>query len=323
MPGTQQPDRRSPGSPARESRRIAVVIVNYRTPELVADCIDSLLPEIDSQRDAVVIVDNASGDGSVAALRGLVERHGELPLTLLEAPANAGFAAGNNRGIAALCAEAYLLLNSDTRVRPGAVEALWRRLRSGPRVGLVGARLEWPDGEPQISCFRFHSPQSELIAAARTEPVRRLLARFDVPIPVRGEAFSPEWVSFAAVLVRREVLEAIGPLDEGFFLYYEDVDACRRARRAGFEVWYEPAARVVHLRGGSGPVKQLSAERRRRPRYYYAARRRYFRNAYGPLGPLLANACWTAGRALAWLREQLGAKSPHTVEHELLDVWRG
>jgi GT2 family glycosyltransferase len=112
-------------------------------------------------------------------------------------------------------------------------------------------------------------------------------------------------------------------MDEGFFLYFEDVDTCRRARQAGFEVWYEPAARIVHLRGGSGPVKQLSAERRRRPRYYYAARRRYFRNAHGPVGPFLANLCWSLGRGIAWLRETLGRKAPHTVERELLDVWRG
>lgn len=310
-------------STASSRHRIAVVIVNYRTPALVAECIDTLLPEIDPARDVVVIVDNASGDDSVECLRALVARHSGAPLRLVESARNGGFAAGNNLGIAAAPARAHLLLNSDTQVRPGAIAALWRRLQSRPEIGLVGARLEWPDGEPQISCFRLHSPGSELIASAGTEPVRRLLARYEVPLPVREEAFAPEWVSFAAVLVRSEVWDAVGLLDEGFFLYFEDVDTCRRARAAGFEVWYEPAARIVHLRGGSGPVKQLSAERKRRPRYYYAARRRYFRNAYGAAGPFLANLCWTVGRGIAWLREVLGGKTPHAVERELLDLWRG
>lgn len=311
------------GTSTAGPHRIAVVILNYRTPALVAECIDTLLPEIDPARDAVVIVDNASGDDSVEALRALVARHPEAPLRLIESPVNGGFAAGNNLGVRAVAAQAYLLLNSDTRVRPGALGRLWSRLQSDPSIGLVGPRLEWPDGEPQVSCFRLLSPWSELIAGARTGPIRRLLARWDVPLPLRDEPFAPEWVSFAAVLVRAEVWRAIGAMDEGFFLYFEDVDTCRRAREAGFRVCYEPTARIVHLRGGSGPVKALSAQRKRRPRYYYAARARYFRNAYGPLGPLAANLCWSAGRAVAWLRETLGRKAPHTVERELLDVWRG
>ncbi|MGH0032168.1 MAG: glycosyltransferase family 2 protein [Myxococcota bacterium] len=302
--------------------RIAVVIVNYRTPALVAECIDTVLPEIDPVRDVVVIVDNASGDDSVPALEALLARHPGAPLRLVVAEHNGGFAAGNNLGIAAAPAQAHLLLNSDTWLRPGAVEALWKRLGSGPRVGLVGPRLEWPDGEPQVSCFRLHTPASELIDGARTGWVRRLLQAYDVPLPVRDHAFRPEWVSFAAVLVRSEVWRAIGPMDEGFFLYYEDVDVCRRARDAGFQAWYEPAARVVHLRGGSGPVKQLAAAGKRRPRYFYAARKRYFRNAYGPLGPWIANLCWSVGRVLSWLRGAFGTDH-HTVRREWVDLWRG
>jgi GT2 family glycosyltransferase len=124
-------------------------------------------------------------------------------------------------------------------------------------------------------------------------------------------------------MIRAEVIHSIGALDENYFMYFEDADYCRCAERAGFEVWQEPAARVVHLRGQSSPVKRLHAARQRLPRYYYASRSRYFRKQFGRSGWLAANLLWTTGRGVAWLRETLGAKERHTVEHQLWDNWRG
>jgi N-acetylglucosaminyl-diphospho-decaprenol L-rhamnosyltransferase len=303
--------------------RIAVVILNFRTAALVEDCIDSLIPEIDRERDVVVVVDNASGDGSVPRLRAHLKRYPGAPIRLVESSRNGGFAAGNNLGVGAVAADAYLLLNSDTLVRPGAVKTLWEALEAHPEAGLVSPRLEWPDGTPQISCFRFHTPLSELLAGARTGVLRHLLRCFEIAIPVRDEPFEPPWTSFAAVLIRGEALAAIGGLDEGFFMYYEDVDACRRLWRKGWRLRHEPTARIVHLRGGTSPVKALTAERKRPPRYLYAARARYFRKSYGRAGLLAANLLWTLGRSISWLRELFGEKEPHTAERELADRWRG
>jgi len=303
--------------------RVAVIIVNYRTPALVIDCLRSLVPEIRPHEDVVIVVDNASGDGSGARIRADVAQAGWEAVHVIDSPHNGGFAAGNNFGIRQIRAAAYLLLNSDTIVRPGAIETLWSALESSEDIGLVSPRLEWPDGRAQISCFREHTPWSELIAGSSTGPIRNLLARWDVPVPVSNERCEAEWTSFAAVLIRSEVIERVGPLDEGFFMYYEDVDYCRSATQAGWRIVYEPAAHVVHLRGGSSPVKALTAAGKRRPRYYYQSRTRYFRKAFGRLGLFAANLLWTAGRAVAWLRETFGSKSPHTVERELLDLWRG
>jgi GT2 family glycosyltransferase len=308
---------------AKPQARIAAIVLNYRTPELVEDCLRSIVPELRSGVDRIVVVDNASGDGSAERIDRFIQQQGSPMVELVESPVNGGFAAGNNVGIRSVEAQAYLLLNSDTLVRPGAPEQLWATLQSDARIGLCSPRLEWLDGTPQISCFRYHSPFSELIAGSRTGPIRTMLDHWDVPLPLRNEPFDPQWTSFAAVMIRREVFERVGLLDEGFFMYYEDVDFCRRAVESGFRVHHDPRPRVVHLRGGSSPVKELTAARKRRPRYYYESRSRYFRKAYGQQGPLLANGLWTVGRSVAWLREHLGRKLPHTVEREFLDNWRG
>jgi GT2 family glycosyltransferase len=306
-----------------EDLRVAAIVLNYRTPALVLDCLETLVPELDPVRDAAVVVDNASGDDSGEVIRRGIAERGWKSVRLIVAERNGGFAAGNNIGIRTVSAGAYLLLNSDTLVRPGAIAHLLGALESDPRIGIVSPRLEWPDETPQISCFRLHTPWSEMIDTAATGPIRCLLSRWDVPIPVADAPFEPEWTSFAAVLIRGAAVERVGPLDEGFFMYYEDVDYCRRVRQAGWRILHEPRARVVHLRGGSSPVKALQAARKRRPRYFYASRSRYFRNAYGPLGLLAANLAWTVGRGIALARELAGQKKPHAVERELLDTWRG
>ncbi|HTO68376.1 MAG TPA: glycosyltransferase family 2 protein, partial [Myxococcota bacterium] len=304
-------------------RRVAVVVLNYRTPELSAACARSALADADPARDVVIVVDNASEDDSAERLRSELANAGPGELRIVESGRNGGFAFGNNTGMRAADADAYLLLNSDTVVRPGAVETLYRFLESHPRAGLVGPRLEWETGEPQQSGFRFHRPLTELIAGSATGPIQHLLARWDVPLPVTETARPVEWVSFAGVMIRSELIRAAGLMDEGYFMYFEDADYGHAAARAGFEVWQEPAARIVHLRGQSSPVKRLHAARQRLPRYYYASRARYFRKNYGRAGWLAANLLWTAGRCVAWLRETLGNKEPHTVAYQMRDNWRG
>jgi GT2 family glycosyltransferase len=241
---------------------------------------------------------------------------------LIASPDNRGFAAGNNIGVESCDARFYLLLNSDTLVRDGALERLVDALSSEPDVGLASPRLEWPEGEPQESCFRYHRPVSELIDSARTGFITRLLARYEVPLRVGDERSFPEWTSFACVMIRREVLEQVGLLDEGFFLYFEDVELSFRAREAGWRILHEPAARVVHLRGGSSPVKSHARLRRRLPRYLYESRTRYFYRLYGRIGLLAANTWWTLGWMISVLRAlvQRGYQSP-SCEAQWRDIW--
>lgn len=305
-----------------EKFRVCVVIINYCTPDLIEGALNSLVEEIDPLQDCVVVVDNCSPDDSLDKLRPLLARRDYANwCQLIEAPLNGGFSYGNNVGMRAQSAQFYLLLNSDAYLRQGAIHQLLQAAKSYPKAGLISPRLEWPDGEPQISCFRFHSPPSELIDASATGPITKLLSRWDVPIAVRDQASEPQWTSFACIMIRSEVIDTIGLMDEDYFLYYEDVDYCRSAINAGFGVVNWPEARVVHLRGGSSEVKSSQASRKRLPAYFYRSRARYFSKFYSPFGLILSNICWNFGYAIAWLRQNLGNKESHVASYAWRDIW--
>jgi N-acetylglucosaminyl-diphospho-decaprenol L-rhamnosyltransferase len=313
-------------------RKIAAVIINYKTPVLTLDCLASLEPEFtDLPGSRAFVVDNASNDDSVELLnREIKARSWESWATVVSSPRNGGFSAGNNLGIAAAEGNApfdgYLLTNSDTIVRRGALKSLCAALWAEPGIGLSGPRLEWPTGEIQASCFRNIGPASELASAAKTGLLSRVLGG-DLPIPTDPQSEIPvapiEWISFACVLIRAEAFRAIGPMDEKFFMYFEDVDYGRRACLAGWRIAYAPQARVVHLRGGRTPDEFAEEERRRRPRFYYESRARYLVKYYGRSGPLQANVCWTLGRGVSLIRELAARKPPHTVAREAGDIWTG
>lgn len=301
---------------------ISIVIVNFRTPKLVVGCLESLLGELNELDARVVIVDNNSGDDSIGRIAAwLAENDSGGKALLIEARHNGGFAAGNNLGIRRLEAEHYLLLNSDTIVRPGAIRLMLETAASFPEAGLVSPRLDWPSGEGQESCFRFHHPLSELIDAAQTGVIDKCLPGYVVPLPVQAASVSPDWTSFACVLIRGEVFRQIGLLDEGYFMYFEDVEFCHRARRAGWSIVHNPAARVVHLRGGSSSVKRQARLKKRIPRYFYESRTRFFFQTYGRLGLTAANLLWWAGRIVSRTRQTLGRPDKSSVERQWLDIW--
>ncbi len=311
-------------SATQNCSELCVVVLNYRTPDLVVDCLASLEPEVAPHVGrCVVVVDNASGDDSQAKIGDALRVRGwKRWASLVVSPSNGGFAAGNRLGMRSVAAHQYLLLNSDTLVRAGALDALLSAAAAHPTAAAIGCRIEGADGVVQASCFRFLTPMTEFLRSARTHRLFRLLARFAVVAPYPTQSAPVEWVSFAAVLLRASALSRV-QLDEGYFMYFEDVDFCRKAWQAGFEVRHEPAARVVHLEGASSQLPRSRSERGRLPAYYYAARSRYFARWYGRgVGPLLANCAWLAGRCVSWLRELVLHEEPACAECEARDLWR-
>jgi len=316
---TDQPGHETAGSTVR----VAVIVLNYCTPELALEAARSAATDVDPARDVVLIVDNASPDGSAEKIRQGLSALGMSHVRLVVSPKNGGFAAGNNVGIRAVSAEAYVLLNSDTVVRPGTMEVLVSALTSDPTIGIVSPLLCGEDDAPQISCFRFMSLGSEFIRGASTGAVTRWLGRYDVPLGVLHARTDVPWTSFACVMISRRVFEKVGLLDEGYFMYFEDADYCRLVRKAGFRIVHDPAGRVVHLRGRSSPVKQASSQKKARPSYYYEARSRYFRRGYGRMGAVAANLAWTVGLLVVVPRQLVGNKARTLVEDEFWDNWRG
>ena len=220
---------------------VGIVIVNYRTAGMVVECLRTLAGELaGGDSFGVLVVDNASGDGSLETLRGAVEREGWSGwCEVIDAGRNGGFAFGNNVGIRRALAwerppDAIHLLNPDTYVRPGAVRALTSFLEANPSVGIVGSGLENEDGTSRRGAFRFPTALSEIEGQLQLGPVSKLLRRWVVAPPAPQGAWRTGWVTGASMMVRREVLESVGSFDDGYFLYFEETDLCLRASRAGW-----------------------------------------------------------------------------------------
>jgi hypothetical protein len=200
----------------------------------------------------VIVVDNNSKDDTLETLA-------DLPVKAIARGDNRGFGFACNAGWRAGNAPNVVFLNPDSRADPQSILKLAERLESDQRIGVVGPLIVDEQGRPQLSQRRFPSIRTSL-AAAFFVPRIRPATRWSLDIADAASyrvAGSPDWVSGACLAIRREVLDATGGFDERFFMYYEDMDLCRRARDAGFDVRYEPTSRVVHVGGASAPRTQL------------------------------------------------------------------
>ena len=293
---------------------ILAITVNYGTPELALRAVASL----ESARAAfpglrAVCVDNASPDDSTEQIAEGLEAAGSGSwVRLLASPVNGGFAAGNNLALRGALVgpepvDYVLLLNPDAALDPGALEALFAHLEENPRAGIVGPRTEVGRGCHRGSAFRFPGLMNSLDEGLSFGPLTRLLGRYQLAPPPRPEAHATDWVSGGCMLCRREVFETVGLFDEGFFLYFEEVEFCHRAARAGFESWYVPEASILHEAGAATGVTGDEGLSRRTPGYWFASRRRYFAKTRGPAVAWLADLLLVLGVSLYGLRRLAGA----------------
>jgi len=302
--------------------RVAVSIINYRTGKMTISAAQSALEALGDRAADVIIVDNASGDGSAEEISKWIESAGDDRVRFVQSATNSGFSGGHNQGMAAAPdADYYLILNSDALLHSGFFEPILDAAKAFPEAGLIAPQLEFEDGEVQKSCFRFQGIASELMRGAQSGPVTRLFRHRVVALDLPPEPSEIEWASFACILLRGDMVRSLGPMDEGYFLYFEDSEYALRAHRAGWGVVYVPEARAVHFRGGSGPVKAMARAKKRMPAYFWRSRTRFLRQAQGPLGPLLGNLAWIVGRTLAQLRRLVGKPVPQSNTAEWRDIW--
>ncbi len=260
--------------------RVSVVVVSFNTREDLLACAASLEAEVTLPFE-MVVVDNASADGSAAAVEAA-----HPTARVLRNSENMGFGHACNQGIRVSRAAYVLLLNSDAQVRPGAVEALSGVLDAQPGAGAVGPRTLNADGTVQLSFGSDLTPLAEWRQRRLVEGVRRRN-----PATLRRVAASasrehePHWVSGSCLLARRSALESVGLFDEGFFLYEEDADLCRRLRKAGWRIVFEPSATVVHALGRSS-----ASDPRRSRLEYQRSHLHYYRKHNGALSTLALRA---------------------------------
>jgi N-acetylglucosaminyl-diphospho-decaprenol L-rhamnosyltransferase len=252
--------------------RWAAIVVNYEAGDLLLECVRSLLADTSAGDPEIVVVDNGSSDGSVARLRGALPR-----VMVVRSPGNVGYARAANLGIAAARAPVVAVLNPDTRVAPGAAAILVGRLESQPRVGACGPRIRNADGTVYPSARRIPTIPVAIGhgVLGLWWPTNRFTARYRELDADSSRPRLVDWLSGAAIWLRRDALDVVGGWDERYFMYMEDVDLCWRLRRAGWEVAYEPAAEVVHLQGAftaRRPYRMLFEHHRSAWRF---ARRRF------------------------------------------------
>jgi N-acetylglucosaminyl-diphospho-decaprenol L-rhamnosyltransferase len=250
---------------------ISILILNWNTRDLLVKCLDSIAHTAGNLSAEIVVVDNASSDGSRAMVR---ERFPNV--RLIENETNVGFARGNNQAMAVSSGRYALLANSDAFVWPGAIRALVDLADSQPQAGIVGAQLVNADGSFQASYTRFPSLWRELLILSG---LGRLMYGRWYPSHGPEEDKGPQIVDYvegACLLVRRKAFEEVGGLDESYFMYAEEVDWCYAMRAKGWQVWYQPAAKVTHLGGGSSYNRPLEREAD-----LYRSRVRFFRKHYG------------------------------------------
>jgi N-acetylglucosaminyl-diphospho-decaprenol L-rhamnosyltransferase len=258
--------------------KLAVVILNYRRPDLLADCLSSIYAAPTRCELAVWVVDNASGDESAPMVRRrFPQAH------LIVSPENLGFSRGNNLALRALMAEGsadyVLLLNNDTLVPAGALDGLVDYLERQPAVGAVGPKLLLPDGRLDMACRRsFPSPEVafyRMSGLARIFPRSPRFGRYNLTYLDPDQESEVDALVGACMLLRATVIAEVGLLDEQFFMYGEDLDWCYRIKQYGWKIVYAPHVVVHHY-------KRAASTRRAMPsiRAFYDAMRIFHRKHY-------------------------------------------
>lgn len=288
---------------------VSISIVSFNTRDLLRAALGAAR-RTSGVSIEILVVDNGSHDGSADMVEG------EFPdVRLIRNPDNRGFAAANNVAIRRATGRHILLLNPDTEVRPDTIPTLSRYLDANPRAGICGPRVLYPDGSFQSCGYRFPTVWSEIRMSKHVNRAIKTLVGPETFVPDHPETREVDWVDGCCLMIRRDVVDEIGPLDEQYFLYAEELDWCFNARKAGWEIAAVPSAEMVHHLGkSSSQVSDRSLVN------FMDTRLRYYRKNRGLAIALFVSAVYVAG-CLKQLRRE-----PHKSKVKLTAIrqwWRG
>ncbi|MBX2809238.1 MAG: glycosyltransferase family 2 protein [Cellvibrionaceae bacterium] len=299
-------------SPNSSDPVLACIIVNYRTAALVIAGLQALSCEREQFPGLhVVVVDNDSGDDSVARLQQATAAYGDW-VKIVAAPKNGGYAYGNNYGFEAAktwlpSIDYFWMLNPDTEVLPGATAALLRFLQQHPRT-IAGSCLQDRDGTCQVSTFNFPSIIGEMCAGFGLGILDRVFKHRLICRDIPQQNEKSDWMAGASLMFTAAVQRTLGDLDDVYFLYFEEVDYLLRAQRLGIACWYIPDSRIIHEVGASTGISDVRKQQPRRPQYWFASRRRYYAKNHSRAYLLCVDAAWMCGYASWLLRKRFSAR---------------
>lgn len=235
---------------------LSIIIVNWNTREMLQACLDSVFARSDRLVFDVIVIDNASDDGSANMVADVFPQ-----VRLIRNTRNVGFAAANNQGFEIACGRHVLLLNSDTIVHGDVLERSVEWLDAHPTVAAMGCRVLNTDGSVQKTCSMYPSALNQVLLTSGLSRLSwpRFLGRYQMADWKRDVEHEVEVISGCYLLVRKSVIDAIGPLDEAFFFFGEETDWCKRMRDAGWSLMFAPVGEITHHGGGS--VKKLNDKR--------------------------------------------------------------
>jgi len=287
---------------------VATIIVNYRTPAATIDAVAALGKDLDRlENPIVVVVDNDSRDGSAERLgQEFSETKWAGRVFVISSGHNGGFGSGVNVGVQHVLKSfgsprCFYILNPDATIDPGALNALVSFMADHRDAGMVGNLVRNTEGGDEIRAFRFPSIWGDLEISAGLGLLSRLLHNHAVSINPSATC-EVDWVSGVSMLVRGEVFSTVGFFDEGFFLYFEEIDFAKRTRQAGWKTYFVADIGVDHIGALSTGLKDAS---RRMPRYWFESRRRYFVKHHGRLYAAACDAAWLCGHMILRLKGSL------------------
>jgi N-acetylglucosaminyl-diphospho-decaprenol L-rhamnosyltransferase len=310
------------GSPA--PRRVLVVTVNYCAADLAVNCVRSVAAQRHAGLDLrMALVDNASPDDSMDRLsKALNDEVAAGWLSITPLACNGGFGWGNNQAILMGCRsdwqpEFIWLLNPDSVAQGCALDALIDSLDQNPEAGAAGSLLIDEAGEPGISAFRFLQIRSEFLGQAGLERLAGPLGgKTGYILP--DDPAAPDWVTGASVMFRTAALDQSGLFDDGFFLYFEEIELMHRLRQKGWRSIHASESIVMHIGGATTGLSDAALiAARPRPAYWFASRRRYFARTRGAGMAALASIAWQCSSWIApWLLRLRGRRPPPSAGPE-------
>lgn len=308
--------------------RVSVIVVNYNAADMAIKAVESVLAKTHTGLDIDVhLVDNSSPKGDAAILQEQIQIPSWKDRVFLYCEdENHGFGRGNNLVLETLAAhplppDKVFLLNPDALLENEVIEILSGFLDAHPNVGAVGARIVEPGNMPSVGAFRFPSMISEFTGSLSFGPVSWLFSRWQVPMAEDLPTQKVDWVVGAAVMFRFDALREVGFFDPAYFLYYEEVDLMRKMSQKGWDTWYVPEAKAMHIGGAVTGLKNDGLTRSRFPYYWYESWEIYFRKNHGRVYALTAALCWIMGAALNILHSRVRGKPPHAPLYFFRDFW--